>query len=232
MHLGYLPGYGASAVRAEYFGKLLERPDQTVRRFVKNHGPRLSGKFLQPGAAAFLHRQEALKAESVTRIPGTDKRRDESGRPRKCLDINPFLNTCPHQQKAGIGYARSTGIAYQRHIQPAEDAVLNDRHGLVLVELVMRLQPAVYVIVLQQHRACPCVLGQYQVGILQDSHRPESHVLEIPDRGRDNIKLPRSRFLPLPVCHFSFLLSSIMNLYTRSESISHSGNSRERYSTA
>ena len=74
----------------------------------------------------------------------------------------------------------------------------------MLVELVMRLERLMDIVVLEEDRTRAGVLRQNKVGFLQDLDGPEGHVVEIADRSRDDEKL--SRHQP------SFLRMAIMKL--------------------
>ena len=60
----------------------------------------------------------------------------------------------------------------------------------MLVVLVVRLEPGGDAEVLEQQGSGAGILGQYQIGLLQDLNSPESHIVQIPDRGRNYVENP------------------------------------------
>ena len=85
----------------------------------------------------------------------------------------------------------------------------------MLIEFVVRLELAVYVIMVQQHRTGARVFGEYEVRLLQYPDGPEGHILEIADGSRN--------YVQDPCHHLSFLRTAIIRRYTRSESSFQSG---------
>ena len=82
----------------------------------------------------------------------------------------------------------------------------------MLIELVVRLQTSVYVVMLEQHAARASVLRKNQVSLFQHGNCPESHILQISHRGRDDVKRALLPDLILERLHFNFLLTAIINL--------------------
>ena len=58
----------------------------------------------------------------------------------------------------------------------------------MLIELMMRLEPSLDFIMLEQYRTCPGILSKNEIGFLQHPYRPEGHIFQISDRCRDYIK--------------------------------------------
>ena len=184
--------------------ELFQRLHEPVGGLVEDHGAgfRLQGG--KQGLPAFLLREEALETEAVARQAGGDDGRDAGRGAREGLDLDPFLRAGAGQQEARVGDAGRAGVAHQGDVQPAQDALLHELDRLVFVELVVRLEGAADVVVVEEHRAGAGVLRQDEVRLLQDLYGPEGHVVQVPDRGRDDEKL--SRHQP------SFLRTAIMKL--------------------
>ena len=108
------------------------------------------------------------------------------------------------QQKARVRDSGGSGIADQGDIQSAEDTFLHQLDRLILIEFVVRLEPTVDVVMMEEDGTGPGVLRQDEVGLFQDLDGPESHVVQVPDRSRDDVQ--PSRHQP------SFLRMAIMKL--------------------
>ena len=97
---GYLAGHAAAPLRPKMFAELFEGFDETVRRFVEDHGPGLGGKLLEECHPALFHRQEALEAEAVAGESGGDQGGDAGRRPGKGLDLDAFRAWRPDYKDA------------------------------------------------------------------------------------------------------------------------------------
>ena len=139
---------------------------------------------------------------------------------RERLHLDPLLRAGARQQEARIGDAGRASVAHQGDVQPAQDALLHELDRLVFVEFVVRLKGTPDVVVVKEHRTGTGVFGQDEVRFLQDLYGPEGHIVQVPDRGRDDEKLARHQ----P----SFLRTAIMKLYTMSDLRFQSGNRSSR----
>ena len=202
-------GDRALAVGSEGLGELRERLRQAVRRLVEDHGPLLGRELREQGRPPLLLREEALEAETVARQAGRNERRDAGGRARERLHLYSLAGTLAGEKETGIADSGRPCVADQGHVQPAEDALLDHPHGLVLVEFMMREQAAFDLIVLKQHAGRSRVLGEDEIGLLQHLKRTEGDVGKVADRSGHYVQ---------PSCHYeSFLRTAIISLYTTSE---------------
>ena len=149
MDLGNLPCHRAKPVGSEIFSELVQSLDKTVRRLVKDHGPRFFGERLQHSLPSLFDREEPLKAEPVARKARRYYRRNTCGRTRKCLYLNTFSCASTNQQKTRIRNPGSTGIADQSDILSSEDTLFYQVNSLMLVELVVGPKLPMDVITLQ-----------------------------------------------------------------------------------
>ena len=188
MHLRDFPGDGALALGAEEFGELLERLHQAIGRLIEYHRTWLLGELAQQSLPSFLHGKETLETETVTRKPGRNYGRNACSCPRKSLDLNAFLGASADEEKPGVADAGSAGVADQGYVESVHDPVLDGADRLVLIELVVRLERTVDVIVLQQDGAGPGVFRQNQVCVLQNLDGPVCHVVEISYRCRNYVQ--------------------------------------------
>ncbi len=138
VNLRDLPRDRAMAVRTKVLRELLQSLDKPVWRLIEHHRSRLCRKLFKQGLPALFHRQEPLKTKPVARKTGRDNGGNTCRSPRKRLNLNTLLRTSTNQKKTGIGYSRSTCIAYQGDIQPGQDTLLYELNRLVLIELVVR----------------------------------------------------------------------------------------------
>ena len=168
--------------------KLLQRFYKAVRRLVENHGAGFPGKLLQMRLAAFFLREEALKAESVTRQAGGHDSRNASGWARKSLDLYSLLRTGAGKKKAGVRYPRGTRVRHQGHIEPAKDAVPDCRGRAVLIILMVALELAFNGVMLQENRACAGIFSQNEVRLLEHINGTDSHVFKIANGRWDYVK--------------------------------------------
>ena len=136
--------------RTEKFRHLPESLYETVWRLVENHSSSFFGEGFEFGLTALFDRKETFEAETVARETGTHQSGYEGRWAGKGLDLNPLLHTGTDQQKTGVGYSGSAGIAYQGHIQTGKNPVPDDFGSLVLIELVVGFQTAVDVIMFQK----------------------------------------------------------------------------------
>ena len=120
------------------------------------------------------------------------------------LDLDPLFRAGAGQQEARVGDAGRAGIAHQGDVQPAQDTFLHELDRLVFVEFMVRLEGTPDVVMVEEHRTGAGVLRQDEVRLPQDLYGPEGHIVQVPDRGRDDEKF--SRHQP------SFLRTAIMKL--------------------
>ena len=161
---GQLPRNGSFAVRAEQLGKLGQRFDQTVGRFIKNHRPLLIGELLQPPRTPLFRGQETFETEPVAGETAVDQRRDKSRRTGKSFHFDAMFETGAHQQEPGIGNSRRPRIRHQRHRLTGGNRRSNGFDRYMFVEFVMAPELLVQPQMLQQHLRSAGIFGQHDIG--------------------------------------------------------------------
>ena len=188
VHLRYFPRYAAAPVLPEGGGKLFQCFHQPIGGFIKDHGSGFCSQAGQEGLPAFFLRQKTFKSEFIAGETAGNQGRNAGRCARKGLYFNAFFGTGTGQQKARIRNAGGAGVRDEGHIEPGENALLHQFHGLVLVELVMAFQGPMDIEMLQQDRAGAGVLGQNEVCSFEDFHCTERHILQVSHRRGHDIK--------------------------------------------
>lgn len=179
MEFRYLATYGCLSLGSHYLGQLGEGLDQTEGRLVDNHGALLCGKYFKTAISPLLLREEAFETELLV----GQSRHDECGHKGcgsgKALHLYSGTATGTHKEKSGVRYGRCAGIGDEGNGLAGYDAC-HDRVGrVVLVELVVRLQSRLYVVVLEQHATGAGVLGEDTIDLAQDAQGTQGDVFEI-----------------------------------------------------
>ena len=186
--LGNFPGDGAKPSGTENVRHLFQGPDEAVRRLVEDQRPRFRGQGVQQGLPPLLLRQEPFEAEPVAGQSGTDQGRDAGRRPGQRLDLDPLLRAGADQKETRVRNAGCAGIGDQCDIQAGEELFLDKGDGLVLIVFMVGLEAAADVVVLEQDGARARVLREDQVGLPEHLDGAEGHVLEVADRGRNDVQ--------------------------------------------
>lgn len=147
------------------------------------------GKRLQLFGPALLLGQETLETEPVARKSALHQRRNQRRGAGQGLDLDPRFDAGPHQQKTGIGDAGRARIRHQRRIASGRDRLGDHLHRGVFVEFMMGIEFLLDAEMFQQERSRPRILGEYEIHVAQDIDRTQRNVVEIADRGGNDIKL-------------------------------------------
>lgn len=188
-HLADLAAGAGQSVRAECGAQILQRAEQFVRRFVKDHRTRLAAQFLQTGGAAFLDRQESFEDETLAGQPAGGQRRYESRGAGQTLHLHALPDSLTGQQKSGIGDTRGAGVGDQRHVLTGQDLFDDTIDCAVFVEHMMGLHRSVYPEVAHQLARSTGVFGHYQIRPPERFHCAGRHVVHISHRGGYQVQL-------------------------------------------
>ena len=188
MHLAYLACHGRFALLATDCSQLLQTLDQTEGRLVDDERLVQLCQVLQTGLATFLLRQEPFKIEVVIGQSAVHQCRNKRRGTGQTLYLNIRFRCRTNQEEARITDSRSAGIGDQGNVRTRLQTLHDIRTRLMLVELMMRLQRRVNIVMLQQHATGACVFGKDQINRFEHFNRAERHVLQVADRCRNDIK--------------------------------------------
>src|SRR5437879_2196198 len=146
------------------------------------------GELAPTRAALFFWKTD--EREFAGRQSRRDERGDRSGRARDRHDLVPSRDRRGDELLAGIRKAGGAGIGHERDVPPAIHLANELRHLAAVVELgVAREVLRANLVLAQKDLRMSRVLARDHVDLLKDPQRAQRHVLEIPDRGRDEIEL-------------------------------------------
>ena len=131
-----------------------------------------------------LARQEPDERVPPAGEPAPDERRLDRRRARQHRQLQPGVERRAHEPGAGVGDARHPGVRDERdalaRLEPRDE--LGDPRRLVV--LVVREQPRLDPVPLEQAAGVTRVLGEHDVGVAKLGEHAQGDVVEIPDRRR------------------------------------------------
>ena len=178
-HLRNLAHGRHRTVSAKGLGKLSQRLDHAIGRFVEYHRARLRGQLRQTRGAPFLLRQEALEGEPLA---GQGRRYEgghEGGRSWQTLHAHTARRTGPYEHESGVGDGGCASIGNQGHVFARSNASRKGFGRLVLVELMVRTQSVLDVEMFEEHPRCPRVFRQNQVHLFENPQGAKRDVFEV-----------------------------------------------------
>src|SRR5688572_10488545 len=194
VHLRELARDGHARVR-RHGSDVGERRGDAVRALVRDDGPPLREQRREaPPPLAALLREEAEERELARRKARRDERRDDRARSGDADDLVTGVDRSTYERFARVRERRRARIRHERDVPGAVQLSDEDRDLAPVVELVVRgevLRPDV--VPPQQDLGMPRVLAGDHVDLLQDPERTGRDVLEVADRGRDEIELSHRR---------------------------------------
>ncbi len=162
-----------------------QRRGQPLRRLEGDRRPRPAAQLLpQRRQLRLAARQEADEAVLLRDEPGGDERGLDGGRPRQHGHVDARRERRAHKPRPGVGHARQARVGDERHSL----APLEPRQKLsgppCLVVLVIREEPGLDPVALEQDARVARVLAQHDVGGRELGQHSKGDVLEVPDRRR------------------------------------------------
>ena len=132
------------------FCELLQRFKYPVWRLVEHHRSRLFAKTLKACLTTFLLWQETLETETVIGKSATHKRWYQGCGTREALHFDARCYRLAYEEKTRITDAWSASVADECNGFSRLKTLYNCLRGTMFVELMVRLQVVVYVVVLQE----------------------------------------------------------------------------------
>ena len=180
VQLGNLAAGGAAAVAAKDLCQLAQGFRHAIGRLVDDHGTRFLGEGGEARGASFLLRQEALEGKPLAGQARRHQGRHERRCARQALHLHIARHASADQHKSGVANARRAGVRHEHHGFIACGQPFCYRLGrLVLVELMVRLEPRLDVVMLEQHTRRARILSQHEVGGLEQFEGAERDVSEV-----------------------------------------------------
>jgi hypothetical protein len=191
VQLGQLPRDHHRPVAQHLFDGL-QRFENPVRRLVKNRGRRFFGDgFERLNPLPGFVRQKAAEAERIGGQPRRGERRQRGRRSRQRSDGRALLDGSAHEAVARVGDQRRPGVRDQRDRRAAQQASGEILGALAFVVLVIADGRLLNPVVVEEFARLSRVLARDQVHLPEDAHGPVRDVLEIADRGRDEVEVAR-----------------------------------------
>ena len=190
MPLGELARDGRLAV-AERGLRHREEGREPARRLEEDERARLAGERREAsGARARPRRQEALEYEP---LGGKARHRDERGQGRRAghrHDRHAGGERATDQMVARIGDSRRARVGDERHRRAGLEPRDEGRRPLALDGVVVAGERARDAVALEERARAARVLGGDEIDLAEDAQRPQGHVLQVADRGGDDVEGP------------------------------------------
>jgi len=168
-----------------------EEGREPARRLEEEERPRLARERRETGRARPRPAgQEALEDEALGREA---RHRDERGRRRRTRDRHDRdagRQRATHQVISGIRDPRRTRVGDERHRRAGLEPRHEGRRPLALDGVVVAGERARDAVALEQRARAARVLGGDEVDLAEDAQRPQGHVLQVADRGGDDVEGP------------------------------------------
>ena len=188
MQLCQLPAEADGAVWAKAGKQLPQCCQQSVGRFVEDHGPRLRAQLVQPGLPLLLLRwQEPFKGEAACRQRGDAQGGDRRAGAGDRTDRDLRLGRQAGQVLSRVRDRRGPGVCHQGAGLPLGDADDNLRPGGSLVVLVIAHQGFMQLQMVQQLPGDTGVLGGDKIRFGQRLAAAVRDIGQIADGGGDEI---------------------------------------------
>ncbi len=166
-------------------GQRAKRRRQALRRFEGDGGPAPAGE-LGPERVALARAawQEPDEGVTLRSEAAGDERGFDGRRPRQHRHVDAGTERCAHQAHPGVGDTGQAGVGDEGDPLAGFESrqELGDARGLVV--LVVRDQPRLDLMAIEQAAGVPRVFGEHEVGGPQLREHTQRDVLEVPDRRR------------------------------------------------